>query len=148
MLKSIVGVIVGYVVMAIFAFAVFTGAYLGLGVDRVFEPDSYAISTIWIVLMIAIAFIGGLLGGLTCAAISKSHTACVVFAVLVFVAGVLLALPTMMKEHSSVVRSGDVPNFQAMQLAQTPVWLCVLNPALGAVGILLAARRTKKNPPV
>jgi hypothetical protein len=146
MLKSIVGVIVGYVVMFIFAFVVFTGAYLGLGVERVFEPDSYAISTLWIVLMIAIAFIGGLLGGLTCAAISKSHTACVVFAVLVFIAGVLVAIPNM-KEHTTVVRSGDVPNFQAMQLAQTPVWLCFLNPALGALGILLAARRTK-NPVV
>jgi hypothetical protein len=143
MLKSIVGVIVGYLAMAIFAFVVFTGAYFGLGVDRVFEPDSYAISTLWIVLMIAIAFIGGLIGGWTCAAISKSHTACVVFAVLVFVAGILVALPKMMGEHSTAPRSGDVSNFQAMQLAQTPVWLCVLNPALGAVGILLAGRRTK-----
>lgn len=83
MFKSIVGVVVGYIVMFIFASAIFTAAYFGFGVDRVFEPDSYAVSTLWIVLMIAIAFIGGLLGGLTCAAISKSHTACVVFAVLV-----------------------------------------------------------------
>jgi hypothetical protein len=143
MLKSIVGVVVGYIVMFIFASAVFAAAYFGLGVDRVFEPDSYAVTPLWIALMIAIAFIGGLLGGLTCAAISKSHTACVVFAVLVFVAGVLVHLPTVMKEHTAVVRSGDVTGFQAMQLAQPPSWLCFLNPALGALGILLAARRTK-----
>lgn len=142
MLKSIVGVIVGYVVMFIFAFVVFTGAYFGLGVDRVFEPDSYAVSTLWIALMIAIALIGGLLGGLTCAAISKSYTACVVFAVIVFVLGVIVALPHM-KEQPTVVRSGDVPNFQAMQLAQPPVWLCFLNPALGAVGVMLGGRRAK-----
>jgi len=147
MLKSIVGVVVGYIVMFIFASVVFAGAYFGLGVDRVFEPDSYTVSTLWIVLMIAIAFVGGLLGGLTCAAISKSYTACVVFAVLVFAAGVLVALPTVMKEHPSVVRAGDVSSWQAMQLAQPPAWLCFLNPALGAVGILLAARRTK-NPAV
>lgn len=143
MLKSIVGVVVGYIVMFMFASAAFAGAYFGLGVDRVFEPDSYAISTIWIALLIAIAFLGGLLGGLTCAAISKSHTACVVFAVLVFAVGVLIALPTVMKEHTAVVRSGDVTSLQAMQLAQPPSWLCFLNPALGAVGILMAARRTK-----
>ncbi len=146
MLKSIVGVIVGYIVMAIFAFVVFTAAYFALGVDRVFEPDSYAVSTLWIALMIAIALIGGLLGGVICAAISKSYTACVVFAVLVFVAGVLVALPNM-KERPSVVRSGDVPNLQAMQLAQPPVWLCFLNPALGAVGVLLGGRKAK-NPAV
>lgn len=142
MLKSIVGVIVGYVVMFIFAFVVFTGAYFGLGVDRVFEPDSYAVSTLWIALMIAIAFIGGLLGGLTCAAISKSYTACLVFAAIVFALGVIVALPHM-KEQPTVVRSGDVPNFQAMQLAQPPVWLCFLNPALGAVGVMLGGRRAK-----
>jgi hypothetical protein len=145
MLKSIVGVIVGYIVMAVFAFGVFTAAYLGLGVDRVFEPDSYAVSTLWIALMIAIALIGGLLGGLTCAAISKSYTACVVFAAIVFALGLIMGVPNALKEHPTTARSGDVPNFQAMQLAQTPIWLCFLNPALGAVGVLLGGRR-KKNP--
>ncbi len=54
MLKSILGVIVGYVVMAIFSFAFFTCAYLGLGVERVFEPESFDISTIWMVLMVVV----------------------------------------------------------------------------------------------
>ena len=54
MLKSIVGIIVGYLVMACVAFAAYTAAYLGLGVERVFEPDSYALSGVWIGLMIAI----------------------------------------------------------------------------------------------
>ena len=62
MLKSILGVIVGYIVMAIFSFAAFTCAYLGLGVDRVFEPDSYNVSAIWIVIMIIIALVGGIAG--------------------------------------------------------------------------------------
>jgi hypothetical protein len=145
MLKSIVGVVVGYIVMFIFASVVFAGAYFGLGVDRVFESGSYAVSTLWIALMIAIALIGGILGGLTCAAISKSYTACVVFAALVFALGLIMGLPNALKEHPTTVRSDDVPNFQAMQLAQAPVWLCFLNPALGAVGVLLGGRR-KKNP--
>lgn len=143
MLKSILGIIVGYVVMALFAFATFTGAYLGLGVDRVFEPDSYAVSTLWIALMIAITLVGGVLGGLVCAAISKSKTTCLVFAAIVFALSLLVAIPNIMKEHAPAVRSGDVPNLQAMQLAQTPVWLCILNPVLGAVGILLGARMKK-----
>jgi len=147
MLKSILAVIAGYIVMALFAFAAFTCAYLGLGVDRVFEADSYAVSTLWIVLMIAITLFAGILGGLVCAAISKSKTTCLVFAAIVFVLSLIVAVPNMMKEHTAVVRAGDVPNLQAMQLAQTPSWLCVLNPVLGAVGVLLGARMKKMPAP-
>ena len=143
MVKSILGVIVGYIVMAIFAFAIFTCAYLGLGVDRVFEPDSYDVSMIWIVIMIIIALVGGILGGLICAAISKSKGACMAFAIIVLVLGLVVGIPTAMKEHSTTARSGDVPNLEAMQKAQTPAWLCFLNPVLGAAGVMLGARMKK-----
>lgn len=143
MLKSILGVIVGYIVMAIFAFAVFTCAYLGLGVDRVFEPESYAVSTVWIAIMVAVALIGGILGGLICAVISKSKGACMVFAIIVFALGIIVAIPAMTKEHTSEPRSGDVPNLQAMSMAQNPTWLLLLNPVLGAAGVLLGGRMKK-----
>jgi len=143
MLKSILGVIVGFIVMFIFAFAVCTCAYLGLGAERVFQPESYDVSTIWIVLLIAIALIGGIIGGLVCAAISKSKGACTALVVLVLVFGVIGAITAAMKEHPSAARSGDVSSFEAMKLAQTPAWLCYLNPVLGAVGVMLGARRKK-----
>ncbi|PYJ09889.1 MAG: hypothetical protein DMF06_08320 [Verrucomicrobia bacterium] len=141
MLKSIIGIIVAYIVMAIFAFGVFTCAYLGLGVDRVFEPDSYAVSTVWIAIMIGVALIGGILGGLTCAAISNSKGACTAFAVIVFVLGLAVAIPALTKEKTSEPRTGDVPNLTAMSMAQNPTWLLLLNPAISAAGILLGAKK-------
>ena len=143
MLKSVLAVIVGYVVMAIFSFAAFTCAYLGLGVDRVFEAGSYDVSTIWMVVMIVLSLVGGILGGLVCAAISRSKGACTAFAVIILVLGLIIALTTKMKDHPDTARSGDVPNLQAMQMAQTPTWLCVLTPVLGAAGVLLGARMKK-----
>jgi hypothetical protein len=143
MLKSILAVIVGYIVMAIFAFGIFTCAYLGLGVERAFEPESYAVSTLWLVITVAVTLIGGILGGVICAVISKSKGTCMVFAGIVFALGMLVAIPAAMKEHPSAVRSGDVPNLQAMSLAQTPAWILLLNPAIGAVGVLLGARMKK-----
>jgi FtsH-binding integral membrane protein len=143
MLKSILAVIAGFIVMFIFAFAVCTCAYLGLGVERVFQPESYDVSTIWIVLLIAIALIGGIIGGLVCAAISKSKGACTALVILVLVFGVIGAITTAMKEHPSAARSGDVSNWEAMKLAQTPAWLCYLDPALSAVGVMLGARMKK-----
>ena len=143
MLKSILGVIIGYIVMAVFAFAIFTCAYLGLGTERVFAPESYDVSMVWIVTMIVIALVGGILGGLVCAAISKSKGACMAFAIIVLVLGLIVGIPQAMKEHSAAARSGDVPNLEAMQNAQTPAWLCFLNPVLGAVGVMLGARMKK-----
>ena len=146
MLKSILAVIVSFIVMAIFSFAAFTCAYLVLGVERVFEAESYDVSTIWMVIMIALSLIGGILGGWICAAISKNMGVCKVFAGIVLALGLLSGLVTIMKERPDTDRSGDVPNLQAMQMAQTPTWLCLLNPVLGAVGVLLGARM-KKLPP-
>lgn len=141
MLKSILGVIVGYIVMAIFSFAAFSGAYLALGAERVFEAESYDVTTIWMVVMIVLSLIGGILGGLICAAISKTKGACTAFAVIVLALGLIFALMTKMKEAPETARTGDVPNLEAMQKAQTPTWLCFLTPVLGAAGVLFGARK-------
>jgi hypothetical protein len=145
MLKSILGIVVGYLVMGLFAFAAYTAAYLALGAERVFEADTYALSGMWIGLMVVVTLIAGLIGGLTCAAISKNRTTGLVFALIVFVLTFLFALPNIMKDHTPIARSGDVPNLQAMQMAQPPMWLCILNPILAGVAVLMGTRM--KNSP-
>lgn len=142
MLKSIVGVVVGYVAMFSVAFAAYTAAYLGLGTERVFQPGTYALSGIWIGLVIVITFIAGLVGGLTCAAISKSRTAGLVFALIVFVLSFIFELPNIMKDHPEA-RTGDVSNMEAMEKAQPPVWLCLLIPFLGGAAVLMGTRMKK-----
>ena len=147
MLKSIVGVIVGYLVMMLVAFCAYTAAYLGLGAERAFEPGTYVLSGIWIGLVIAITIISGLLGGLTCAAISKSRTAGLVFALIVFVLGFVFEFPNLTKDHTPVARAGDVSNMEAMGKAQPPLWLCIFNPFLAGAAVLMGTRM-KKGPAV
>ena len=147
MLRSIVGVVVGYLVMFFVAFCAYTAAYFGLGAERAFEPNTYALSGIWIGLVIAITLIAGLVGGLTCAAISKSRTTGLVFAVIVFVLGFVFELPNLKKDHTPVARAGDVSNMEAMGKAQPPIWLCILNPFLGGAAVLMGTRM-KKSPAV
>jgi hypothetical protein len=147
MLKSIVGVVVGYLVIIVVAFAAYTAAYLGLGAERAFEAGTYALSGIWIGLVIAITLISGLIGGLTCAAISKSRTTGLVFALIVFVLGFGFELPNMMKDHTAVARAGDVSNMEAMGKAQPPLWLCIFNPFLAGAAVLMGTRM-KKSPAV
>ena len=95
--------------------------------------------------MIGITLIAGLLGGLTCAAISKNRTTGLVFAVIIVVLSFVFAVPAIMKDHTPVARSGDVPNLQAMQMAQPPAWLCIINPILAGAGVLVGTR-VKKSP--
>jgi hypothetical protein len=143
MLKSVAGIVLGYIVMAIFGFATLTGAYLGLGADRVFEPGSYVVSALWIALMIVITVISGFLGGLTCRAISKSRTTGLFFGAIVFVISFGFALPHIMKEQTPVTRSGEVPNLQAMAMGQTPSWLCIVNPVLAGLAAVMGSRVKK-----
>ena len=147
MLKSIIGVIVGYVAMFAVAFVAYTAAYFGLGADRAFEPGTYALSGTWIGLMFAITIISGLVGGLICAAISKSRTAGLVFALIVFVLGFVFELPNIMGDHTPVARTGDVSNLDAMGKAQPPLWVCLLNPFLAGAAVLMGTRM-KKSPAV
>jgi len=141
MLKSILAVVVGYAAMFVFYFAVFTGVYIALGPERVFKPDSYEISTLWLAVSIVVTLGGAVLGGYVCAAISKSARTCQVLAFIVFLAGILLCLPALMRDDESPhVRAGEVPNMQAMQLAVTPNWMHLLSPVIGAAGVLLGAR--------
>jgi hypothetical protein len=66
-----------------------------------------------------------------------------VFAIVVFLISFAAALPNLMKDHTPMARSGDVPNLQAMTMAQTPSWLCILNPVLAGVGVLMGSRMKK-----
>lgn len=147
MLRSIVGIIVGYVAMMAVAFAVYAAVYVGLGADRAFEPNSYALSGLWIVLMILVTSMGGFIGGLTCAAISKSRTTGLVFALIVLVLGFVFELPNIMTDRTAEVRAGDVSIMDAMEKALPPAWLCLLNPVLGGAAVLMGTR-VKKSPAV
>lgn len=147
MLKKILGIVVGYVAFFLVAFAAYSAAFSGLGPERVFEPGTYTLSGMWIGLVIAITFIAGLIGGLTCAAISKSRTAGLVFALIMFVLTLVFELPNLMKDRTPVARTGDVSNMEDMWKAPPPAWLGVLLPFLAGAAVLMGTRM-KKSPAV
>jgi hypothetical protein len=146
MVRAILGVIVGYVVTALLIFLFFTLAYLAMGADMAFKPATYELSLIWIIVSFVVNAIAAVIGGFVCAAISKTTRAAQVFAGLVLVLGLLLAIPVLRgTDRRPIARSGAVSNMQAMQAARTPGWVALLNPVIGAVGILIGAG-LKKTP--
>ena len=140
MVRGIVGVVVGYVVMALLIFLTFSITYLGMGANRAFNPGSFEPSLFWIVISFFLSFVAALLGGYTCATIAKSKRAAQVLAGLVFVIGIIVAIPVLTSHDTRPnVRTGDVPNIEAMTKARTPGWVALMNPLIGAVGVIVGA---------
>jgi hypothetical protein len=139
--RTIAGVVVGYIVMALVVFAVFSVAYLGMGADRAFQPGSYAPSGLWIVVSLIVGFGAAAAGGWVCASIARNPRAVTALAALVIVLGIVFAVPVMTRKEGPGPRTDTVGNMQAMQQAQTPLWLALLNPLIGVVGVMVGGRR-------
>jgi undecaprenyl pyrophosphate phosphatase UppP len=125
--------------MFVAVFLMFSVAYLALGTDRAFKPESYDVSGAWIAISIVLGLIAAVVGGVVCVAVAKNPKASIFLAVVVIVLGVLLALPALMSPNgeSPGVRTGDVGNMEAMSKAKTPTWISLVNPVIGAVGVLI-----------
>ncbi|MFN2623189.1 MAG: hypothetical protein ABR611_10110 [Chthoniobacterales bacterium] len=147
MLKSILAIIVSYVAMFAIFMAIFTCLYFALGVERVFQPDSYEVSMLWIALTLAIGFLVSMFAGFLCAAISKSWRACQVFALIVFVLAMIQCFSALRRNNPDApnTRAGEVGMLDAMSLAVTPLWLHFVNPILSGAGVLIGARMKRRS---
>lgn len=86
-----------------------------------------------------------MVGGLACSLIApRGSKATIVLAGLIIVLGLLGALPILMNTMPDPgPRAGDVPNMEAMMKAKQPVWVAVMNPLIGAAGVMIVARLRK-----
>jgi hypothetical protein len=138
--RAIAGVLVGYVAMFAVVFLTFSTTYLGMGQERAFKPGSYEPSGLWLVVSFVLGLLAAAVGGFVCAWISRTDKAPRVLAGVVLVLGLLLAIPMLTAPAESEPRTGEVSNLDAMQKAKQPRWAALVNPFLGAVGVLIGAR--------
>lgn len=142
MARSIIGVIVGYFVMFILQVAVFMALYTVMGPDWSFKPASYQASTRWTVAQFTLILITAIIAGLVCAIIAKGGKAPLVLAGVVLVLGLALGAATisMRPADTHEVRTGEVPNMEAMRKARHPNWVVFLGPVIGAVGVAIGGK--------
>ena len=145
--RSIIAVIVAYVTMFVLTFIAFVCAYLLVGAEVAFKPASYEASTKWIGIAFLINVVVAIIGGLICALIAKGGRAPLALAIVVFVFGIVLAIPAMMKgrANANLVRAGNTAQMEAVQKAYWPVWVPFTFPITGAIGVLIGGRLKRRS---
>ena len=146
MLRSVLGVIVGYIVMFVLQVIAFMTIYSVMGADWSFKPASYEASTAWTAMQFAVILITTIIAGFICAAIAKGGKAPLVLAVVVLVLGLALAFAStaLRPADTHEVRAGNVPNMEAMSKARHPAWVTFLGPVIAAAGVLIGGKLKRR----
>lgn len=144
-MRSIAGIIVGYAVLFAFIFVAFIGAYSLLGVEVIFQRESYLVTPIWMMTSAVLTVIGAMLAGSVCAMISKSKGTCELLATVVLVTLLVFCVPKI-RDPRPKPRLGNVPATEAMRLTQMPIWMHVLNPILGGLGVIMGSKKRLPKP--
>jgi lysylphosphatidylglycerol synthetase-like protein (DUF2156 family) len=148
MARSIIAVIASYVLMFALTFLIFSCMYMVLGADGSFKPGTFESSNLWMGIAFLASFVIAVIAGFVCAAIARGGKAPLVLAIIVFVLGLVLAIPSLVakKANAGLVRSsGSVPMMEAMQKAQEPNWAPFALPFIGAAGVLIGAKLKKRS---
>lgn len=150
MFRSILAIILSYVVGNLVFFGIVTGCFFLLGVERVFEPDSYEVSSIWVALTVVVSFLGAMVAGYLCLWISRSWRTCQILALIVLMLTSISCIVQLRRINPDApnIRAGDVDYVNAMKLGVPPRWLPFVNPIVGCIGVLIGARfRWAPRPP-
>jgi putative Mn2+ efflux pump MntP len=141
MVRFIAAIVIGYLVMLVVVIGVFSAAYPLVGIDRLFEPGSYEAAPGWIALSFGVGLVAAMTAGSLCARIAPATAAPLWLAAIVLVLGGLMAIPVIMSANTS--RGGPRPPgitmADAIAHAEQPKWVALLNPLVGALGVLMGA---------
>lgn len=144
--RSILAVIAGYVAIVIVVMAGLAGLFVAMGADWACKPAIYQVSTRWALASAVIGLVAAVIGGFLCAVIAKRATPPRVLAAFVFVLGLALAIPVLTAgDVVPAPRVSGTQGFEAMRDAVQPKWVALLNPVIGAVGVLIGAGLKKKS---
>jgi hypothetical protein len=144
MLRTILAVVGGYVAMVVVVFGTFTGLFLALGTERVFQPGTFDPSGIWLFSTLGVAIAAAIIGGFVARRLGSSGGV-KGLAALVLVLGFVSAWPALTgTDDRPNVRTGEVSNMEAAANARQPVWVALALPFIGVAGVLIGGRASRR----
>ena len=147
MLRSVLGVIAGYILMIILQVAAFMTIYTVMGADWSFKPKAYQASTRWTLMQFGVVLITAAIAGFVCAIIAKSGKAPLALAGMVLLLGLVMATAKVATQGPDPhdVRAATVPNMEAMQKARHHTWVIFLGPFIGAAGVIIGGKLKRRS---
>ncbi|MDH3530804.1 MAG: hypothetical protein OEQ28_14665, partial [Acidobacteriota bacterium] len=91
MIRTILGVVAGYIAMSVVLFVLFSVLYTVLGTSGSFMPDSLYVSTTWLIAGFIIFFAGAAVAGIVSKLIGKTSKSAMVMGIVILVVGGLMA---------------------------------------------------------
>ena len=147
MIRSVLAVIFAYILMFILQVASFMTIYSLMGADWSFEPASYQATMRWTVMQFVVIFITAAIAGLVCALIAGGGKAPLALAAVVLVLGFGLGALSIALRPTDTheVRTGNVPQMEAMNKARHPLWVVFLGPVIGATGVVIGGKLKRRS---
>ena len=144
-MRTVVAVILGYVVMAIVVFASVAALFAVVGADRAFRPGSFDPSALWLVVTLTLSLLAAIAGGWVAGWIGGSRAAKVLGGI-VLVAGLLLAAPALIPgmDTRPTDRLAGMSNMEIMKNGRQPVWVTLALPFIGALGAIVGGSRSRR----
>jgi len=143
--RVILGVIVGYLTMAILVMLSLTLAWMALGSEHVFVGGSNQTTPLWSALTLFEGFFAAIFGGWICAraAGGSARNAVRALAGVVLVLGIVSGLMTLRaSEDPNATKTlskpaSEISFMEAGREGQQPTWYLLSLPWVGALGVLL-----------
>jgi len=147
MARSILGVIVGYIVMFVLQFAVFVTVYSMMGANWSFKPASYHASMRWTLMQFTVIFVTAIIAGLICALIARGGKAPLALAIVALAIGFTLGALHVATQPADTgeLRPASVANMVAMTKARHPMWVIFAGPLIAAAGILVGGKLKRRS---
>jgi hypothetical protein len=146
MLRKLMAVVAGYVVMAGLLMIAFTVTAATLGLDGVYKPGLYEPATSWILLSFVYGIVAAIAGGYVCRWIGRSRQLLHAFAGVVLLLGIVTAVAAYMTAEDPGPRLPGETLAEAVSKTSQPLWIALLNPLVGAAGVLVGGR-LRQDPP-
>lgn len=144
-LRSVGGVLLGYVALA--TVTVFTQFAIAatLSSDDLFEPDRFAPKPLFVALQLGSTFVAALLAGWLCRRIGLTRKPAYVLLAIVLIFEIFHALFSLMATSTPVARTGtETPEaVQSAQRAERPLALVLGVPGALGAGIMIGSSRRR-----
>jgi len=147
MARTVLAVIIGYIVMFVLQFVTFVTVYSVLGADWSFKPASFHASTRWTLMQFTVIFVTAIIAGLVCALIARGGKAPFALAVVALLIGLALGAIHVATQPADTgeLRPPNVPNMIAMTKARHPSWVIFAGPVIAAAGILVGGKLKRRS---